>query len=156
MLAIFRIFATDCQTHVPLRWGSRSPYRRWWGWLPFTDCRDVDLICSQVSRRTWESSHVCNQLTIEHYVNACCDWCVGSGPDETFSEMWHTLWIVRFREPIATRTHIVMFGHTRHMHVSVPLPLNPAWTLVIASYVSVGCSRIAYENWHMQSPCMGM
>ena len=73
----------------------------------------------------------------------CRDWCVGSVLDETCSEMWHALWFVRFREPIDMWTRTVMFGHTRHMYVSVLIVLNHKYNANIALCVSVWCRAAA-------------
>ena len=65
--------------------------------------------------------------------------------------MWHTLWIVRFREPTEMRTHIVMFGHTRHMHVSVSAAFKYACDMRSALCVSAWCKQHTYHFWHMES-----
>lgn len=42
------------------------------------------------------------------FYHLCIDLCVGSVFDEECSEMWYTLWIVRFRESIGISTHNVL------------------------------------------------
>ena len=65
--------------------------------------------------------------------------------------MWHTLWIVRFREPTDMRTHIVMFGHTLHIHVSVSAEFTYACDTRFALCVSAWCNKNMYQFWHMES-----
>ena len=79
----------------------------------------------------------------------CRDWCVGSVLDETCSEMWHALWIVRFRESIDLRTHTVMFGHTRHMYASVLIAVINICGMHIALCVSMWCRTSAQRYWHI-------
>ena len=79
----------------------------------------------------------------------CRDWCVGSVLDETCSEMWYALWTVRFRESIDTWTHTVMFGHSRHMYVSVLIVFDHKYHTNIAVCVSLWCRTNTDRYWHI-------
>ena len=119
-------------------------------------CTLCRVVCIHIHDRCWHINTLICQFPVFMRYEMCCmctlhnecrDWCVGSVPDETCSEMWNALWFVRFREPIDTRTHIVMFGHIRHMHASVSITFTYGHT---ARNPQCAPTVLCYNMQHIQ------